>query len=147
MKKILAMLILVPLLHASTVKPFESREGFHGGVGIIALLDGTVFPMLDLEIGYNLSNQFGISLDIKTLLIGSYIGVKAKYYFEDTKNSTFASLILCPCKLDGKDYDMATGYNGIELGYALGHNEFSVGVGVPTSNMGTFFHLGYKYIF
>ena len=153
MKNILGMLMLINLLHASEVEIFEGREGFKFGLGVAALggcktkRSCGALPLLDLEIGYNLSNQFGLSLDVKTLLLASVMGIKAKYYMEDARDTAFVSITGGALNVGNVHSGFIGSYNNIEYGYAYGGNEFSIGVGVFHGESSTLFHLGYKYIF
>ena len=166
MKNILGMLMLINLLHASEVEIFEGREGFKFGLGVVAIggcekeeiwdeagnfVDTERFcgalPLLDLEIGYNISNQFGLSLDLKTLLLASVMGIKAKYYMEDARDTAFISLTGGALNEGGGHGPFVGSYNHIEYGYAYGGNEFSIGLGVPYGDKDILVHVSYKYIF
>ena len=158
--------MLINLLHASEVEIFEGREGFKFGLGVAALggcekeeiwdkenFVGTkrscgAMPLLDLEIGYNISNQFGLSLDVKTLLLVSVMGIKAKYYMEDARDTAFVSLTGGALDVGGGHSGPgAISYNHVSYGYAYGGNEFSIGVGALYGESSASFHIGYKYIF
>ena len=159
--------MLVNLLQASDVESFEGREGFNFGLGVVVVggcekkeiwdEEGNfvdtekncgALPLLDLEIGYNISNQFGVSLDMKTLLIGSLIGIKAKYYMQDERDTAFVSLTGGVLDVGGGHSGPgAISYNHVSYGYAYGGNEFSIGVGALHGESSASFHIGYKYIF
>jgi len=169
MKKIFIIVGLLGILHGSDVESFEGREGFMFGEGIVVLggcekvdiwdetgekiigsdRDCAAIPLLDLGVGYNFTNQFGLSLDIKTLIFGSFIGVKAKYYLKDERDTAFASITGGAFDIGGGHSPLGIGsYNNIELGYAYGHNEFSLGVGkIYHDSHTTILHLGYRYVF
>ena len=166
MKKTLILFILLQYIHASEVEIFEGREGFKFGLGIAALggcekeeiLDEEgnfvdtekyceALPWLDLEIGYNISNQFGVSLDVKTLLLVSTMGIKAKYYMKDARDTAFISLTGGVLNVGNGHSGFIGSYNHIEYGYAYGKNEFSIGVGAQYGHNSILAHIGYKYIF
>ena len=165
MKKTLILFILLQYIHASEIEPFEGRQGFKFGLGVAALggcekeeiwdkenFVGTkrsceALPLLDLEIGYNISNQFGLSLDVKTLLLLSAMGIKAKYYMEDARDTAFVSITGGALNVGNVHSGFIGSYNNIEYGYAYGGNEFSIGVGVLYGDKDTLVHVSYKYIF
>ena len=167
MKNILGMLMLINLLHASEVEIFEGREGFKFGLGVVVvgscwkeeewdekgenIVDRERYcgalPLLDLELGYNISNKFGLSLDMKTLIIGSLVGIKAKYYMQDAKDTAYVALTGGALGSGNAHGGFVGSYNNIEYGYAYGKKEFSIGVGVPYGDRDVLVHVGYKYIF
>jgi len=169
MKKICIIAGLWGILYGSDVDSYENRKGFMFGEGIVVMggcykediwdeigervigskRDCAAFPLLDLGVGYNFTNQFGLSLDIKTLILGSFIGVKAKYYLKDERNTTFVSVTGGALDVGGGHSGPGIGsYNNIEIGYAYGHNEFSIGVGkIYHDSDTTLMHLEYKYVF
>ena len=106
------------------------------------------FPFLDLSIGRNISNQLGISLDMKTLIIGSFVGIKTKYYMQDARDTAFVSFTGGAIDVEGgHSGGVVNSYNNVEWGYAYGKQEFSIGAGALFGESGMVVHLGYKYVF
>ena len=148
MKILLIILISLQFLNAEEVEYFEGRKGFHAGTGIVLIgsKEGAI-PLLDLEIGYNPSKQVALSIDVKTLGIGSLMGIKAKYYLYDLQETSFVSLTGGALDVGGVHSGFIGSYNNIEWGYAFGRKEFSIGIGVPYKDREVLAHLSYKYIF
>ena len=168
MKKILIILCLCQTLYATQDEDFEGREGFSFGLGTV-ILGGCekeeiwdekgenivghkrscgAFPFLDMSLGYGFTKQFDLSLDIKTLVLGSFIGLKAKYYMKNARDTSFLSLMGGGVNVSGGHSSPGvSSYNSIEWGYAYGHHEFGVGAGVPYGDKSVMFHLSYKYMF
>jgi len=168
MKKILIVLCLWQTLYATQEEDFEGREGFSFGLGSV-ILGGCekeeiwdekgenivgherscgAFPLLDMSIGYGFTKQFGLSLDIKTLGIASLMGIKAKYYMHDTRDTSFVSITGGALDVGNVHTLPVIGsYNHIVYGYAYGHHEFGLGAGVPYGDKSVIFHLAYKYMF
>ncbi|RUM76859.1 MAG: hypothetical protein DSZ12_01155 [Sulfurovum sp.] len=166
-KQIWIALVLLQQLHASGTDTFEGRKGFLFGIGIVAIggcgkddiwdesgenIIGTdtscgAIPLLDLGLGYHFSKQFALSLDIKTLGIATLMGIKAKYYLEDEKDTSFVSITGGALNVGGVHSGFIGSYNNIEWGYAYEHNEFSLGIGAPYGDSTILLHLGYKYVF
>jgi len=167
MNKIIYILILINTLNASETEYFEGRKGFHFGLGVEAIggcpkggewneeenkIISTKrycygLPVLDLELGYNTSNQFEISLDVKTLLFVSLVDIKAKYYMQDAKDTAYVALSGGALRKGNVHSGLIGSYNNIEWGYAYGKKEFSIGLGVPYGDKDIMAHVGYKYVF
>jgi len=167
MKKILILLALCQYIQATEIENFEGREGFKFGIGVVALGGCTqeetwdeegknvidtekscgAVPLLDMEIGYNTSNQFGVSLDVKTLILASLVGIKAKYYLHNQKDTAFISLTGGALDVGNVHSGFIGSYNNVEWGYAYGQNEFSLGVGIAYGDSDVMVHLNYKYMF
>jgi len=168
MKKYIAIGILMTLGITHLVAHEEiDREGFNFGIGVVAVggcdkteiwdvqgenIVGTqrdcgAFPLLDMTLGYGFTSQFELSFDIKTLLLGSLVGIKTKYYMQDTRDTSFLSLTGGVVKVGGGHSPGAISYNNIEYGYAYGKKEFTIGVGTLYKESNVLFHVGYKYMF
>jgi len=167
MKKIFILLALYQSIQATEIETFKGREGFKFGLGVVVV--GSCYeeeiwdekgeniistnkycgalPILDMEIGYNISKQFGLSLDVKTLLLGSFVGMKAKYYMQNARDTAFISITGGTLNVGGGHSPGVSSYNNIEWGYAYGDNEFSVGAGVPYGDKDMLVHVSYKYMF
>ena len=138
MKKILIIVCLWQTLYAAQEENleayFEGREGFRFGLGTV-LLGGCekeeiwdekgehivgherscgAFPILDMTIGYGFTNQFELSLDIKTLGIGSLMGIKAKYYMNETRDTSFVSITGGALRVGGVHSGFIGSYNHLE---------------------------------
>jgi len=109
--------------------------------------DCGVLPLVDVTLGYGLTPQFELSLDVKTLLFGTLIGIKTKYYMQDAKETSFFSLTGGAVKIGGGHGPIVTSYNNVEYGYAYGKNEFTVGAGAVYGESNILLHVGYKYMF
>ena len=164
MRNVLFILTLINVFNVSEAEPFEGREGFHFGLGATVLgacekeewngeeMQGEkncyTVPMLNLGFGYNFKNQFEISLDTKTLIFASLVGIKAKYYMKDEKDTAFVSLTGGAFEFGNAHTGFIGSYNNIEFGYAYGKKEFSIGIGVPYGDTDvTLVHIGYSYLF
>jgi len=143
------------------------REGFKFGIGVVGVggcdtvdvwdekeenIVGTKrdcggLPLVDMTLGYGLTPQIELSLDVKTLLLISLVGIKTKYYMHDTRDTAFLSLTGGVVKVGGAHSPGVISYNHIEYGYAYGKNEVTIGVGTVYGENNVVFHLGYKYMF
>jgi len=168
MKEYIAIGILMTLGITHLVAHEEiDREGFKFGIGVVAVggcdkteiwdaqgenIVGTqkdcgALPLLDMTLGYGVTPQFELSFDIKTLLLGSLVGIKTKYYVQDAHDTSFVSLTGGVVKVGGGHSPGAISYNNIEYGYAYGKKEFTIGVGTLHKESNVLFHVGYKYMF
>ena len=170
MKKYIFTSVLVVIVTSTQLFAHEEidREGFNFGIGVVAIggcekietwdekgeniVDRERYcgaiPLLDMTLGYGFTSQFELSLDMKTLIIGSLVGVKAKYYMQDARDTSFLSLTGGVLDVGGGHSGPgASSYNNIEWGYAYGKKEFSIGVGALYGDSNIVLHLGYKYMF
>jgi len=169
MKKYIAIGILMTLgITHLVAHEVIDREGFNFGIGVVAVggcdkteiwdaqgenIVGTqrdcgAFPLLDMTLGYGITPQFELSLDIKTLLLVSLVGIKTKYYMQDARDTSFVSLTGGVVEVGGgHSGGGAISYNNIEYGYAYGKNELTIGVGALYKDSSVLFHVGYKYMF
>ena len=168
MKKYIAIGILITsgITHLVAHEVID-REGFKFGIGVVAVggcdkteiwdekgenIVGTqrdcgALPLLDMTLGYGVTPQFELSLDIKTLLLGSLVGIKIKYYMQDARDTSFVSLTGGVVDVGGGHSPGVISYNNIEYGYAYGKNELTIGVGALYKDSSVLFHVGYKYMF
>jgi len=169
MKKYIAIGILMTLgITHLVAHEVIDREGFNFGIGVVGVggcdkteiwdekgenivktqRDCGAFPLLDMTLGYGVTPQFELSLDIKTLLLVSLVGIKTKYYMQDARDTSFVSLTGGVLNVGGgHSGGGAISYNNIEYGYAYGKKEFTIGVGSLYGESNVMFHVGYKYMF
>ena len=168
MKKYIVVVVLIALGITHLIAGEKNdRKGVRFGVGVVALgvcekteiwdekgenvigtqRDCGVLPLVDVTLGYGLTPQFELSLDVKTLLFGTLIGIKTKYYMQDAKETSFFSLTGGAVKIGGGHGPIVTSYNNVEYGYAYGKNEFTVGAGAVYGESNILLHVGYKYMF
>ncbi len=77
-----------------------NRKGFHFGLGasmaIVHMIesDKSTLPLLNLDVGYNFSENFALNITTKNILITGYIGIEAKYYLYENPDTWFTTTAL-----------------------------------------------------
>ena len=125
------------------VLDFE-RKGFHFGLGIVGAVietDPHVLPFLALDVGYNFTETFSLSVTSKTSF-ALLVGVEAKLYTKESADTWFATIGLN--RLYGIGSEHGETLFGAGVGYALEHAE--VEVSVAFNKEGAICLLTYKYI-
>ena len=124
-----------------------NRKGFHFGLGASVATthmiesEKSTIPLLDLDIGYNFSENFALSITTKNLFTIGYVGIEAKYYLYENTDTWFVTSAMNR-RYEG--YHTPINVYGGGIGYAMKNDELELSIASRKKESAGF--LTYKYI-